>query len=106
LTIGYGAGGHVASITDRLGHPTVFGYDGSGEHLMTAQYYDGRIASYAYTGSGNLQSITYADGARAECAYDLRGNLTNATAIAAGGLGSSADFQSAVSQVSNLSGAV
>jgi RHS repeat-associated protein len=61
-----------------------------------------RAISYTYNTNGQLTSKLFADGSRAVYAYDPRGNLTNATVVLAGRQGSSADFQSAVSQVSNL----
>jgi len=47
LTIGY-AGNRIQGITDHLGRQTVLAYDGANEHLLTAQYYDGRTATYQY----------------------------------------------------------
>jgi len=56
LQIEYDANGRIGSVTDPVGRQTLFTYDASGEHLMTAEQYDGRILTYAYvTGEGAVK---------------------------------------------------
>jgi YD repeat-containing protein len=81
LTIGYGAGGRVANITDDLGRQTILSYDGSGEHLLSAQYYDGRTATYEYqsllTSAATHALISVANSCctRRYFTYDAQGHL-------------------------------
>jgi len=82
LTIGYGAGGCVASITDHLGRQTVLNYDGANEHLLSAQYYDGRTASYAYAGAPASSRHALTEVANSCCTrryftYDTQGRLSS-----------------------------
>jgi len=81
LTMGYGAGGRLASIADHLGRQTILSYDASGEHLLSAQYYDGRIASYAYAGAPTSSRHALTEVADSCCArryftYDAHGRLS------------------------------
>ncbi|MGD8450865.1 MAG: RHS repeat-associated core domain-containing protein [Phycisphaerae bacterium] len=48
LQLIYNGAGRVESVTDHLNRATTFTYDGTDEHLLTADYYDGRTTTYAY----------------------------------------------------------
>ncbi len=81
LTIGY-AGNRIQAITDHLARQTVFGYDGAYEHLLTAQYYDGRTASYAYAGAPTSNRHALTEVANSCCTrryftYDAQGRLNS-----------------------------
>jgi RHS repeat-associated protein len=52
IQLAYNAAGLIQTITDQLGHQTVLTYDAANQHLVGAQYYDGRSASYAYDTTG------------------------------------------------------
>jgi RHS repeat-associated protein len=83
LTISYGAGGRVANITDHLGRQTILSYDGSGEHLLSAQYYDSRTATYEYqslltsAATHALTSVANSCCARRYFTYDAQGRLSS-----------------------------
>jgi len=82
LTIGYGDAGRITSVTDRLNRPTVFSYDSGKEHLMGAQYYDGRTASYVYhvaPGSAlhALTEVANSCCTRRYFTYDAQGRLSS-----------------------------
>src|SRR2546422_979099 len=55
LDLAYNASGRLASITDNLGRATRFTYDASGEHLESAEYYDGRFLRYLYALGQGIQ---------------------------------------------------
>jgi len=82
LQIAYNPAGRIQSITDQLGRQTVLGYDGASEHLVSAQYYDGRTATYAYqspVGSAAAHALT--EVANSCCTdrfftYDAQGRLS------------------------------
>ena len=50
MQIAYNAAGRIQTITDQLGRQTTFTYDAASEHLIAAQYYDGRTAATPTTG--------------------------------------------------------
>ncbi len=52
IQLAYNAAGLIQTITDQFGHQTVLTYDAANQHLIGAQYYDGRNASYAYDTTG------------------------------------------------------
>jgi RHS repeat-associated protein len=85
LTIAYNAGHCIASVTDPAGQQTVFSYDTSGQHLVSATYSGGSTISYTYTDlqtvstnvglSNTLASITFPNGSHRYFNYDNQGRL-------------------------------
>ncbi len=80
LQIAYNAAGRIQTITDHLGRQTTFSYDATREHLVGAQYYDGRTATYAY-GTGQtdrhaLAEVAFPGGTHRYFAYDAQGRLS------------------------------
>jgi RHS repeat-associated protein len=80
LQITYNAAGRIQSLMDHIGRETLFTYDGAGEHLLGAQYHDGRTATYNYNiASGATQhALTEVDNSccnRRYFAYDAQGRL-------------------------------
>jgi len=80
LQIAYNGAGRIQFITDHLGRQTILGYDGANEHLLSAQYYDGRTASYAYAGAPAssrhaLTNVTAACCQNRHFTYDAQGRL-------------------------------
>jgi len=49
LAVIWNVAGRIESVADHIGRRTFFGYDGAGEHLTSAQYYDGRSSTYTYS---------------------------------------------------------
>src|SRR5206468_2129436 len=77
------AAGQVSQVTDPGGRSAVYGYDASGQHLISVTGKSG-TASYAYlTGQGNaarnnaLSQITYPDGTQLVFGYDAFGRLSD-----------------------------
>jgi RHS repeat-associated protein len=87
LTITYNGFGMIASITDSLGRQTTFGYDASGQHLISATYFDGSTVAYSYTDPATaaanptlahaLTQITTPTTNHEYIAYDTQGRLAN-----------------------------
>jgi RHS repeat-associated protein len=81
LTIAYNAAGLIESVTDDVGHQTLFTYDAAVEHLIAVQDFDGRITRYTYSaGAGAatehaLLSVEFPDGTHQFFSYDERGRL-------------------------------
>ena len=81
LQIAYNTAGRIESITDPDGRQTLFSYDASNEHLISAREYDGKITSYSYTTPQGvstqhaLTSIEYPGGTHQYFAYDGQGRL-------------------------------
>ncbi len=55
LDIGYNGQGRIQTVSDPVGRVTQFNYDASGEHLATAQHYDGRVVQYQYSVGNGVQ---------------------------------------------------
>ena len=78
----YNVHDRLASITDHNDQVTSFAYDGSGEHLMSVTYPDGRQTTYTYiTGEGllrdhDLASVSPPGSAVVSFAYDELGRLS------------------------------
>jgi YD repeat-containing protein len=80
LQLTYNGAGRINDITDHLGRQTAFSYDGSGEHLLTTQYYDGRTATYTYAGAPASSRHAVTEVANSCCTsrhftYDVQGRL-------------------------------
>ena len=81
LDLSYNAQGHLETITDTIGRTTRFAYDASGEHVVTAEYYDGRVLHYQYSlGNGAqrehaLTQIEFPDHSHKFFGYNPQGRL-------------------------------
>lgn len=75
----YDTGGNLTRSTDPLGHASSFTFTSSFNRLASVTDANTNVTRYAYTSSGNLQSIVYADGSREGWAYDGLGNATTWT---------------------------
>jgi RHS repeat-associated protein len=79
--LGYGPNGRLVSLTDQAGRVATYGYDASGEHLLSVTGPHGRTTSYTYKTDGdlltnhNLLSITRPGGAQVFFSYDNLGRL-------------------------------
>jgi RHS repeat-associated protein len=76
----YNAAGRIQSLIDHLGRQTQFSYDAANEHLIGAQYYDGRTAAYAYGTGPSLHALTQVAPScctRRYLTYDAQGRLTD-----------------------------
>jgi RHS repeat-associated protein len=81
LQLAYNGAGRIQSVTDQLGRQTLFGYDAANEHLLSAQYCDGRSAAYAYNltpGAAQhaLTQTTFPDGTHRYFICDVQGRLS------------------------------
>ncbi|MCL4206398.1 MAG: hypothetical protein KJ000_28285 [Pirellulaceae bacterium] len=96
LEIAYNAFGRVASVTDARGQTTSFGYDPTGEYLVSSTDPQGRIVEYTYdpgtdSASGRaLRSVRQPDGTTQYFEYDARGRLASQYT---NGQGARIDFQ-------------
>ena len=85
LSIAYNGQGRIQSISDPVARTTTFTYDASGEHLLSAQYYDGRVFSYQYSiGNGaarehGITEIQNPDLSHQTFTYDDHGRLASAS---------------------------
>jgi RHS repeat-associated protein len=81
MQIAYNAAGRIESVTDPVGRQTLFGYDASGEHLISARQHDGRIETYAYVAGADagkehaLVEVAFAGSMRRHFEYDNWGRL-------------------------------
>jgi len=82
IQIAYNAAGLIETVTDNLGRQTVLSYDGVNEHLVGAQYSDGRTATYTYNTTGALAQLHELTAIATSCCnwryftYDQQGRLT------------------------------
>jgi len=82
IHIAYNAAGLIQTVTDQLGHQTVLTYDNSNQHLIGAQYFDGRTATYTYNTTGNVSQLHALTAVASSCCnwryfnYDNFGRLT------------------------------
>lgn len=70
--------GHLASITDPLGHVRTFTYDGVGNRL-TATDAAGHVTTYTYDANNRLTSVKNALNQTTTYQYDANGNLVSVT---------------------------
>ncbi|MFC1597329.1 RHS repeat-associated core domain-containing protein [Planctomycetota bacterium] len=81
FTFEYYPNGRLRSVTDHADRTTTYGYDGTGEHLISVTGPDDQVTSYTYTtGEGalrdhHIESITYPGGPVAWFSYDGLGRL-------------------------------
>ncbi len=81
FTLEYNPQGRISRLTDQTGHETQYGYDASGENLLTVTAPGSRVTTYAYNapaglpGDHALLTITYPDNKHQYFAYDSRGRL-------------------------------
>ena len=75
----YDVYGNLTRTTDPLGHVSRFTYHTPLNRLASVTDANANTTRYAYTSSGNLESIVYADGSREGWAYDPLGNATTWT---------------------------
>jgi RHS repeat-associated protein len=81
IQIAYNFAGRIQTLTDSLGRQTDLSYDGTGEHLVEAQYYDGRSAIYTYNTAGSPAQLHALTGVASSCCnwryfnYDALGSL-------------------------------
>ena len=82
IQFGYNAVGLIQTVSDQFGHQTVLAYDAANEHLVGAQYFDGRTATYTYNTTGPLTQLHALTGSATSCCnwryfnYDSLGRLT------------------------------
>lgn len=81
LSLAYNAQGRLAQLTDPVGRVTLFGYDASGEHLLSVTHPDQTVTTYTYDTTGPatslhaLTSVALPDGGANLYTYDTRGRL-------------------------------
>jgi RHS repeat-associated protein len=75
LTLAYGAGGLLETVSDRAGRMVQFDHDEDG-HLIGLRLPDGRQVAYAYT-AGHLTSVTDSRGRITRYTYDDGGRLAS-----------------------------
>ena len=81
LQLAWNGAGRIQTITDHLGRQTVLGYDGGNEHLVRAQYADGRTATYEYqslltpAATHALTAVANSCCTRRSFDYDAQGRL-------------------------------
>jgi RHS repeat-associated protein len=82
FTLQYNPQGRISRLTDQAGQVTQYGYDASGEHLLTVAAPGSRLTTYAYNapvgqaGDHALLTVTYPDGRHQYFAYDSHGRLS------------------------------
>jgi len=82
IQLGYNAAGLIQTVTDNYGHQTILTYDAANQHLIGAQYFDGRTTTYTYNTSGSAPQIHELTGVANSCCnwryfnYDNWGRLT------------------------------
>jgi RHS repeat-associated protein len=82
LEIAYSGASRIESITGHpVGRRAIFLYDAAGEHLVSVQYYDGRVTTYDYSIGSDpnrhaLAEITLPGGTHRYFAYDAQGRLS------------------------------
>ena len=81
IQIAYNGAGRVQTVTDHLGQQTVLTYDSASDHLVGAQYSDGRTATYTYHTTGTAGQLHALTGVASSCcnwryfSYDPLGRL-------------------------------
>ena len=73
-TFQYDGRGNGTRREDPLGHVTSFNFTASFNRLAGIRDANGNATRYAYSGSGNLLSVTYPDGSLESWGYDALGN--------------------------------
>ena len=82
IQIAYNGAGLIQTVTDNLGRQTVLTYDAANQHLIGAQYFDGRTAAYTYNTNGSPAQLHALTAASSSCCnwryftYDSLGRLT------------------------------
>ena len=82
IQLGYNSAGLVQTVTDQFSHQTILTYDPANEHLVGAQYFDGRTATYTYNTNGSVTKLHALTGSAASCCnwryfnYDSFGRLS------------------------------
>lgn len=82
LQLAYNAAGRLSSVTDPDGRVTSYGYDASGEHLVSATYFNGQTVDYSYSfGAGLAREHALVEAGAPCCGhqyftYDDRGRLS------------------------------
>ena len=78
----YNAHGRISRLTDHVGRVTDYGYDATGEYLLTVTAPGSHVTTYTYNpasgqaGDHALLSIAYPDSTHRYYAYDSRGRLS------------------------------
>ncbi len=82
IQIANNGAGLIQTLTDSLGRQTVLTYDAANQHLVGAQYADGRTAAYTYNTTGSPAQLHALTAASSSCCnwryftYDAQGRLT------------------------------
>jgi YD repeat-containing protein len=53
IQMAYNAAGLIQTVIDNFGHQTILNYDAANQHLLGAQFFDGRTANYTYNTIGS-----------------------------------------------------
>ena len=81
FSLTYNDQGRIDTLTDQAGRTTIYEYDATGEHLLSASGFDGTII-YTYDTTPDiasehaLTSVTFADGSQTAFEYDDKGRLS------------------------------
>ncbi|MEM7127004.1 MAG: putative Ig domain-containing protein, partial [Chloroflexota bacterium] len=73
----YDGQNRLKTITDPVGKPTAFTYEG--DHLKTITNPDGRVTTFTHDGNGNLTSVAYPDTTSQSFTYDANHLMTAET---------------------------
>jgi RHS repeat-associated protein len=83
INLAYNRSGLIQTITDQLGHQTILTYDPQNQHLIGAQYFDGRSATYSYNTNGSATQLHAMSASATSCCnwryftYDSLGRLSS-----------------------------
>ena len=115
IQLTYNRANLIQTITDNFGRQTSLTYDPANQHLIGAQYFDGRVATYTYNTSGPITQLHALTAVASSCCnwryftYDDLGRLTgtylaeNAEALSLGyGLGGQVNVTNALGNVTQF----
>ena len=82
IQLAYNGAGLIQTITDQLGHQTILTYDAANQHLIGAQYFDGRTVAYKYNTNGSVTQLHALTASSTSCCnwryftYDSNGRVS------------------------------
>ncbi|MBC9033005.1 RHS repeat-associated core domain-containing protein [Sphingomonas sp. JC676] len=81
-----GGGFRTTTVTDPLGHPTVYVFEIASQRMRSAKDPLLRTTQSDYDASGRVTKVTAPEGNYTQYSYDARGNVTETRAVAKTGL--------------------